>query len=288
MKVIKSLFWGSLLGVFLMLGGMVRALEIPSPNSDFYVYDGAGVISEQAEREFVERSKALEASASGAQVVLVTLPSLEGESLEDFSLELGREWGIGAEGKNNGVLMMIVMDSREVRIEVGYGLEGVLPDSLVGRLRREEMTPYLSNGDYDAGVLLMQDYLSRAIVGEFSEGDLGEEADGDRVETWTYVIFGVIMGGIIFAVFGHSYAFWQKCPECGKRKLRNTAVEHGANQRRSKTYCKNCKYTKLGKPYTPSKGGGFYGGGSSGGSFGGGGSSGGGGSFGGGGSSGKF
>lgn len=131
----------------------------PKPTSSIYVQDYANVLSSQTINTINQVSQDLNAQ-TGAQIVVVTLKSLEGASLEDYSLELFRGWGIGNKEKNNGVLLLVAVDDRKSRIAVGYGLEGALPDGLTGRIQDRAMLPAFRNGDYDKGV--MQGYASLA------------------------------------------------------------------------------------------------------------------------------
>ena len=86
-------------------------------------------------------------------MVVLTISSLEGESIEDFSIRIAHdEWELGQKGKDNGVLLLISLKDRKYRIEVGYGLEGVLPDSLVGSMGRNILVPYFRKGDYSDGI----------------------------------------------------------------------------------------------------------------------------------------
>jgi uncharacterized protein len=84
--------------------------------------------------------------------VVLTLRSLEGESLEEFSHRTAVQWKIGQKGKDNGVLITVALAERKYRIEVGYGLEAVLPDSLVGSIGRERLAPHFRKGDYAGGI----------------------------------------------------------------------------------------------------------------------------------------
>ncbi len=96
--------------------------------------------------------KDLEAKTS-AQVVVLTIDSLDGEPLEDFSHQTAVQWGIGQKGQDNGVLITVVVKDHKYRVEVGYGLEATLPDSLVGSLGRQYLVPNFRKGDYAAGIL---------------------------------------------------------------------------------------------------------------------------------------
>jgi len=141
-----------ILVVLLVLNSVpVLAAGIPDPTSNFYVNDFANVLSDSTEQMIMQDSVAL-ADKTGAQVVVVTIDSLNGQVLETYSLDMLRTWGIGAKDKNNGVLLLLSVGDRKSRIEVGYGLEGRLPDGKTGRIQDDYMLPYYSSGDYDAGM----------------------------------------------------------------------------------------------------------------------------------------
>jgi uncharacterized protein len=97
--------------------------------------------------------------------VVLTLPTLEGESLEAFSVDLAHNrWKLGQKGKDNGVLLTLAMQERKYRIEVGYGLEAVLPDSLVGSLGRELLVPAFRAGDFGGGLAALTGELATRIA----------------------------------------------------------------------------------------------------------------------------
>ena len=145
----------------------VLAAGIPQPTSDFYVNDFANVLSDSTEKMILQDSAAL-ADKTGAQVVVVTIDSLDGQVLETYSLDLLRSWGIGAKDKNNGVLILLSIGDRKSRIEVGYGLEGRLPDGKTGRIQDDYMLPYYGKGDYDAGIKNGYLAILKEVADEYS------------------------------------------------------------------------------------------------------------------------
>jgi len=129
-----------------------------------YVVDLAGVIDDGVEARTNTLLRELEERTT-AQVVVLTLPTLEGESLEAFSIDLAHNrWKIGQKGKDNGVLLTLAMQERKYRIEVGYGLEGVLPDSLVGSLGRQVLVPAFRAGDFGGGIAAMAGELATRVA----------------------------------------------------------------------------------------------------------------------------
>ncbi len=125
--------------------------SIPAQPAE-YVVDLAGVLDYSTRTSLNARLKELEAKTT-VQVVVLTLNSLEGEPIEDFSHQTAVKWRIGQKGKDNGVLLTVAVKDHKYRIEVGYGLEGVLPDSLVGSLGREYLVPNFRKGDFAAGIM---------------------------------------------------------------------------------------------------------------------------------------
>ena len=106
-----------------------------------YVVDLAGLIDPQTEADLNHNLRELEDKTT-AQLVVLTIDSLEGEPIEKFSLRTAEKWALGQKGKDNGVLVTVAVQDRKYRIEVGYGLEAVLPDSLVGSIGRQQLVPY--------------------------------------------------------------------------------------------------------------------------------------------------
>lgn len=133
------------------LSNTAAAKNYPSPTDDFYVNDFANVLDSDTEAYISSMNSELE-KATGAQVVIVTVSEIKDEALDDFSLELLRKWGIGDSKKNNGVLILLDVGGRQSRIEVGYGLEGALPDGKTGRIQDTFMLPYFKEGDYSTGI----------------------------------------------------------------------------------------------------------------------------------------
>src|SRR3989338_3221997 len=112
------------------------ALEVPA-KPEGYVNDYAQLLSENS-RSDLERTLAEFERATSNQIVVAIFPSLRGNSLEDFSIRLAEQWKIGTAKKDNGILLLVFRDDRQVRIEVGYGLEGALPDATADHLIRNE------------------------------------------------------------------------------------------------------------------------------------------------------
>nr|WP_255554749.1 TPM domain-containing protein [Sphingomicrobium sp. B8] len=133
------------------------AFAVPATAQDFPQPDGTWVLDEgdflsDAEEEALEQRLDANHEATGRQFVIVTQPNLQGYTIEDFGYRLGREWAIGSEEEDDGVLLLIARDERKMRIETGYGARVFLPDIIAGRIIRNEITPAFKNGDFAAGI----------------------------------------------------------------------------------------------------------------------------------------
>jgi uncharacterized protein len=142
----------------------VAALEIPKPTG--YVNDLAKMITPATELKIENFLRSFESSDS-TQLVVLTIDSLEGEALEDYSLRVAESWGIGQKGKDNGALLLIAKKDRKVRIEIGYGLEGNLTDLLAGRIIDNEITPRFKAGDFETGIIAGVTAMAEAVRGEY-------------------------------------------------------------------------------------------------------------------------
>lgn len=156
--------------MFLCGGGIEKVAsaqgEIPAPPPSFYVLDEAGVLSPQAEEYIISVSRSLEQSTR-AQVVVVTLRDGRGRTVEDLGLSILRGWGVGDRQLNNGVVLLVIPAERRSRIEVGYGLEGALPDGKTGRIQDEYMLPFFRQGNYEQGILNGYAVLVQEVAREY-------------------------------------------------------------------------------------------------------------------------
>ncbi|NLU44227.1 MAG: TPM domain-containing protein, partial [Acholeplasmataceae bacterium] len=146
--------------------GQAQTSIPPKPATSIYVQDYAKVLSPQTKATINAYSSAI-ADKTKAQIVVVTIPTLDGAALDDFSLGLMRKWGIGDKEKNNGVLLLVAVQDRQSRIEVGYGLEGALPDGLTGRIQDQAMLPLFKQGNYDKGVMQGYSSIVNTVIKEY-------------------------------------------------------------------------------------------------------------------------
>ena len=143
--------------------------ELNIPAAVGYVNDFAGIISPENVNNLDSYLKELD-KKTGAEIAVVTLSSLKGNSIEDTALDIGRKWGVGKKGKDNGIVILVATGDKKMRIEVGYGLEGVIPDGKAGRIRDDYMIPAFKQGNMEQGII----NGTMVIVSEIAKSYKGE------------------------------------------------------------------------------------------------------------------
>ena len=223
-----------------------------------YVTDKTGTLTASQINTLEKKLSNFEKETSN-QVVIWMIPSLDGGSLEDESYEIAEQNGIGQKGKNNGVLLFIAKDDRKLRIEVGYGLEGALPDALCSQIIRKEITPHFKKGNFFEGINAGTEAIIKATKGEYTaEKDNESGNDGFSI---CCIPFPALIFSIIFFVIFFIPIISRIFGKGKKGKSSNWWWTGGSGGSSGSSWSSGSSYS----------GGGFSGGG---GSFGGGGSSG--------------
>jgi uncharacterized protein len=155
--------------IFFFLCSAFPAYGLDVPRLQGYVNDYAGMISPSAKSKIEERLRAFEQSDS-TQIVILTIPSLEGENLEEFGIKVAEVWKVGQKRKDNGAILIVSKQDRKIRIEVGYGLEGRLTDLAAGRIIDLVIKPRFQQGDFDGGFIAGVSSMIDATRGEFKAG----------------------------------------------------------------------------------------------------------------------
>lgn len=162
------------------------------------VVDKAELLSPNTESKITQMLKAHEQETT-EQVVVVTLPDLQGYAIEDYGYQLGRHWGIGQKGEDNGALLIVAKQERKIRIEVGYGLEGRLTDAASATIINRIMTPAFKQGQFEQGIgngaVAMVKVLGGeplATPGQAATGGNQEKPNGRLVTLFFMIIMGVI------------------------------------------------------------------------------------------------
>ncbi len=266
---------GTMLAIFIALAVSLatpgaQAAQPQFPKLTGRVVDLAGLLDSASKAQLSADLAALEEKSTD-QIVVVTLPSLQGYTIEDFGYQLGRQWGIGQTGKDNGALLIIAPNERKVRIEVGYGLEPHLTDAMSRLIIENTILPRFRRGDFQGGIIAGVRDMTDVVTGDGEA--VKQRAKGarhgdqpDYVSTIFLLIWLAIFAWMIYAQYQQA----RNLPQANRRRGRGSSF--------------NDRVIII-----PSGSGGWSRGGwSGGGGSGGGGFSGGGGSFGGGGASGGW
>jgi len=217
---------------------------------------------------------------TGNEIVIVVIPSLDGENLESFSIKLAEKWKIGKKGKDNGVIILVAFEDRKIRIEVGYGLEDRLTDAISSIIIRNYIAPNFREGNYDKGILIAVDKIM-SVLSDGGEEFLRENKDNLKTKNIIKFIYGLLIFFLFIILvdliryFAYLFSYQR-----GKYSFIEWLLIFSITFLILKLIFYSIFYGRRG--YTGGSGG-FYGGGFSGGGF-----SGGGGSFGGGGASGGW
>ena len=158
--------------VSIVLTAQALALEVPGSHG--HVTDTAEMLSDKKAKEIESLLTSYEKETS-KEIAILTIKSLEGEVLEEYSIKVAQTWGIGKEGKDNGVLLLISEKERKIRIEVGYGLEGDLTDMLAGRIIDKEIKPEFKEKDFDDGIEKGIKKIIEVLDGKFTAKDVARE-----------------------------------------------------------------------------------------------------------------
>jgi len=183
----------------------VIAKTWPQPTG--YINDYAQIISDAVEDDLEDRLRSLEASSS-QELSVVTLNSLEGDTVENVAVDIFSQWGIGKKDKDNGVLLLIAFEDRKLKIEVGYGLEPILTDSRSGTIIRDIITPEFKQDNYEAGIVAGVDAIIQVISEDSTVFDQKTtQPDGDDKFVLLPLIF-LIFFVYTAAFLGRSKRFW--------------------------------------------------------------------------------
>jgi uncharacterized protein len=179
--------------------GHLPALEAPPLVGR--VNDLARMLSPESLQRMDQKLAVFERETSN-QVVVLTVPSLQGEDIDRFSIRVAEAWKPGQKGRDNGVLLVIAQAERKVRIEVGLGLQGVLPDITAGRIIRETMRPYLKDSNYDQGIAAGVDSIIAATKGEFKGTGQSPRQHAAAKKSSPSFITMLLGAAVAVAVFG--------------------------------------------------------------------------------------
>ena len=173
----------------------VAQKSIPKPNPPRLVNDLAHLLNNSEVEQLERKLVALDDSTSN-QIAVIIAPSLHGEIIEDVAVNTFREWGIGSKN-NNGVLLLIALEEKKIRIEVGYGLEGAIPDVVAKDIIENDLTPAFKQGTYFVGISKAVDDISKAAVGEYK---IKRKKSNNGTSGKSLIIFFIILFIVLMIV----------------------------------------------------------------------------------------
>ena len=188
MKVVLAILF------LLLLPCVVYPLDVPPLRA--HINDYAGLISPEASRQMEQKLSDFEKSDS-TQIVVLTIPSLEGENLEEFSIKVAEAWRIGQKGIDNGAILLIAKQERKIRIEAGRGLEGKLTDLMSGRIIRSDISPRLKVNDYDGGITAGISAIMKVVRGEY-QAPLRDLQQGKKSANPVFTLLIFLIVAIVF------------------------------------------------------------------------------------------
>lgn len=216
-KVLKTLYTSSLI-IFLFSNFLITSFAAHLPAPSGFVNDFAGVIKQNEKTELENLLTDFEKQTTN-EIAIATVKNMNGDYIENFAVKAFEEWKVGKDGKDNGILILVAVEERKVRIEVGYGLEGDITDARAGDIIRQEITPEFRNGNYGAGLKNAVNALIYKIDANFAQGknipepvsnpgfQIKNPSDlANLVICGLFLIFSV--GSYLFAYMARSKSIW--------------------------------------------------------------------------------
>ena len=195
MKLFKSLLLLFFVG-FVGVNALHAQNVLAKPNPAKLVVDAAGILNANEIANLEQKLVALDDSSSN-QISVVIIPTLDGSAIDDYANKLFRAWGIGDAKKNNGVLLLIALNERKIRVEVGYGLEGAITDVQSKSIIDNDLQPAFVKKAYYDGINAAIDNLSKAAVGEYK---VAKAKNGKKPKSNWFLLVVIIF--VIVAIVG--------------------------------------------------------------------------------------
>ena len=200
-----------LLSIFFLSAGVARAYYNPGSPAGF-VNDYAEILSTE-ERASLENKLSAFAAETSNEIALVTIKSLEGDTVENFAVKLFADWGIGSAKNDNGVLLLVAFEDRKMRIETGYGLEGALPDATAYQIMSRTLEPAFREADYYGGLDRATDEIIAATQGEYQapvDSPAMNALEKFSFEIWFWIIIFIFYGlSALWHWLAKSKSWWQ-------------------------------------------------------------------------------
>ncbi len=201
---ISSRFLSALLGIFL-IATIVRAAEVMPPKPENHFNDYTGKISPVTVTRLNSLLQDFERETSSQIVVAVFRKMQSDSSLEDYAQRIYQSWGIGRKGANNGTLLLVFVEDRKMRIQTGYGLEGVLPDATCKQIIDGEIKPHFQRGDFDGGLEAGITAILQATKGEYKgSGRTVRDENGGTINS-VIIVFWFFVGFVFLSLILRSF-----------------------------------------------------------------------------------
>jgi uncharacterized protein len=201
-RIIQILAIGSLIFLF----GLPELLALEVPPLKAHVNDYAGMLSSSTIQQLEGILGELEKTDS-TQIAVLTIPSLEGEVLEEFSIKVADQWKIGQKGFDNGAILLVALKERKIRIEVGYGLEGSLTDLMAGRIIADVIAPQFKAGNFDQGVIDGLQAMIGVVRGEFKAPAKAPTFEDPKIIVFLRGFFELIPFLLLVSLLGRARSY---------------------------------------------------------------------------------
>ncbi|WP_028566952.1 TPM domain-containing protein [Salisaeta longa] len=210
----------------LLVGGSTMQVQAQAQLADVIPSDNRLVVDQgnflsATEAQRLEAKLRRYADTTSTQIAVVTVPTLDGQAIADYATAIGRQWGVGQAGQDNGVVLLVAREERKVFIATGYGMEGVLPDAIANRIVRTILTPSFREGQFYAGLDRATDAIIQAAAGTYT-ASATEDAAGDGFDLPPGLIFTVLI--ILYFVFTNKRRGGKGGGKRGKHRHRDMDV----------------------------------------------------------------
>lgn len=186
------------LGLFLLLFFTAVGAQVPLPELAHRVTDLTATLSAEQVNALENKLAAFEAK-KGSQIAVLIIPSTQPEDIAQFGIRVVDVWKIGRKNVDDGVILIVAKDDRKLRLEVGYGLEGAIPDAIAKRVIAETITPYFKTGDYAGGIDAGVNQLMRLIEGESLPAPVKEPGVQLDEGAFMFILFGGLIAGLVLS-----------------------------------------------------------------------------------------
>ncbi|MEH7255031.1 TPM domain-containing protein, partial [Neobacillus niacini] len=215
-KRVYSFLFVFLSFLLLQSSALAETIKVPAPIGDIYVQDFAKILTEDEITEIRSMGRSVE-DRTTAQISVLTVDTIGENTIEEYANEAFRQYGIGNEQENNGVLLVIAVTDRLIKIEVGYGLEGRIPDGKAGRILDQYAIPFLQNDEPNKAIVETYKVLANEVLAEYGqEGGLSspekqvQPNTGDKglgIPSWLLIIIVVVVVVLDFKFFGGTLTY---------------------------------------------------------------------------------